>query len=259
MTGQRILYQVSGAKAAITLNRPEKRNAIDGLLIEELKSALADAKKNEAVKVVTIDAAGKDFCSGGDLAALEKLRDAGVMANMEDARDLADLFIAMRRHPKLIIALVKGRAIAGGCGLATACDLILTDETAQFGYPEVNIGFVPAMVMAILRRSITEKRALELVCTGELISATHAQSIGLVNQVFPAGEFAVRASTYVDRLSAKSGSALTLTKSLLYHIDSVSFETALEAGVQVNGIARHTSDCQAGISQFLNPSKVSQI
>ena len=117
---ERILYQTNGGIAAITLNRPEKRNAIDGLLIEELKAAFAVARTNDQVRVVTLTGAGKDFCSGADLAGLEKVRDAGVMANMEDARAMAELFIAMRRHPKIIIALVKGRALAGGCGLATA-------------------------------------------------------------------------------------------------------------------------------------------
>jgi methylglutaconyl-CoA hydratase len=254
---QRILYSVNGPIAAIVLNRPEKRNAIDGLLIEELRAALADARKNEAIRVVTLSAAGKDFCSGADLAQLEKARASGVMANMEDARSMAELFIEMRRNPKLIVALVRGRALAGGCGLATACDLILTDETAQFGYPEVNIGFVPAMVMAILRRSITEKRALELVCTGNLIPAGQALSFGLINQVYTTENFDQLSVEFVEKLASKSASALALTKSLLYHMDSVSFETALEAGVQINGIARLTPDCQEGVNRFLKGSKMS--
>jgi methylglutaconyl-CoA hydratase len=220
-------------------------------LIEELKTALSEAKSNEAVTDVTLTGAGKDFCSGADLAGLEKIRHAGVLANMEDARSLAELFIAMRRHPKMIVALVKGRALAGGCGLATACDLILADEEASFGYPEVKIGFVPAMVMAILRRSVSEKRALELITVGDPITAPHAKDIGLINQVYPSADFDRMAAAYVEKLANRSGSALSLTKGLLYHMDNQSFEAAIEAGVQVNGIARMTEDCQSGIDRFL--------
>ena len=248
---ERILYQVADGVGAITMSRPEKRNAIDGLLIAELKSALELARQDAAVRVITLTGAGKDFCSGADLGGLEKVRHAGVMANMEDARAMAELFIAMRRHQKLIMALVKGRALAGGCGLATACDLILASNSASFGYPEVNIGFVPAMVMAILRRSVGEKQALELITSGEPIAAPHAETLGMVNQVFPDAEFDTMASAFVRKYAARSSSALSLCKNLLYHMDTLSFEAALEAGVHVNGIARMTEDCQAGIDRFL--------
>ena len=259
MTFERILYETNGAVAAITLNRPEKRNAIDGLLIQELKAAFADARSSAEVRVVTLTGAGKDFCSGADLAGLEKVRHAGVMANMEDARAMAELFIAMRRHPKLIVALVKGRALAGGCGLATACDLILADDAASFGYPEVNIGFVPAMVMAILRRSVPEKQALELIATGDPITSIEAKKLGLINQVFPEIEFDRMSMEYIQKLASRSGSATTLCKNLLYHMDTLSFEAALEAGVHVNGIARMTEDCQAGIDRFLKKAQVFKI
>ena len=251
----RIRYEIAEGVGAITLNRPEKRNAIDGLLIHELKAVLASARSDDSVRVVSLTGAGKDFCSGADLAGLEKARHAGVMANMEDARAMAELFVAMRLHPKLIIALVKGRALAGGCGLATACDLIVADESASFGYPEVNIGFVPAMVMAILRRSVPEKLALELITTGDLITAIHAKNIGMINQVYPGPEFDQMAAGYVKKYVTRSRSALTLCKNLLYHMDGLSFEAAVEAGVHVNGIARLTEDCQKGIGRFLQKAK----
>ena len=255
MSFERILYSIEKGVAAITLNRPEKRNAIDGLLIEELQTVFTASRADDAVKVLTLNGAGKDFCSGADLANLEKVRHAGVMANMEDARAMAALFIQMRHHPKIIIALVNGRALAGGCGLATACDLVLAEEPATFGYPEVNIGFVPAMVMAILRRSIPEKQALELITTGEPITASHAKNIGLINHVYPQAEFLQNAAIFVNKYTQRSASALTLTKNLLYHMDTLSFEAAIEAGVHVNGIARMTDDCQTGISRFLNKSQ----
>ncbi len=131
--------------------------------------------------------AGQDFCSGADLAALDRTADAGVLDHLATARELADVFLAMRHHPKPIVAAVRGRAFAGGCGLATACDIVLAAESAQFGYPEVKIGFIPAMVMAILRRSVSEKRAFELLTTGDPISAAEALSIGLINRTFPDG------------------------------------------------------------------------
>lgn len=254
-TFERIHYEIADGVGAITLNRPEKRNAIDGLLIQELKEVLASARSDDSVRVISLTAAGKDFCSGADLAGLEKVRHAGVMANMEDARAMAELFVAMRRHPKVIVALVKGRALAGGCGLATACDLILADEFASFGYPEVNIGFVPAMVMAILRRSVPEKQAFELITTGAPITSIHAKNIGLINQVYPTLEFDQMALAFVKNFALRSGSALTLCKNLLYHMDTLSFEVSVEAGVHVNGIARMTGDCQAGIERFLHKAR----
>jgi methylglutaconyl-CoA hydratase len=146
---------------------------------------------------------------------------------------------------------VKGRALGGGCGLATACDLILAAETAQFGYPEVKIGFVPAMVMAILRRSVGEKRAFELIVAGEIVDAREAHRIGMINRVYPDAEFERSVDEYVQSLAAKSASALQLSKRLLYHMDGMTFEAALQAGVHVNAIARETEDARRGIQQFV--------
>jgi methylglutaconyl-CoA hydratase len=247
---ERILLSTDPNRIArITLNRPEKRNAIDGLLIEELQIALSASQE---ARVILLSGAGKDFCSGADLASLQKIREAGVLENMEDARKLADLFRAMRKHPRPIVAAVTGRALAGGCGLATACDLVLATESAQFGYPEVNIGFVPAMVMAILRRSVSEKKAFELIAAGEVISAVAARDAGLINRVYADAEFTTEVEKFVLQLSAKSASALALSKGLLYQIHHMSFDDALESGVQMNGIARMTADCRAGIDRFLS-------
>ncbi|HEY6252269.1 MAG TPA: enoyl-CoA hydratase-related protein, partial [Candidatus Angelobacter sp.] len=175
--------------------------------------------------------------------------------NMADARKMADCFLMMRSHPRPVIAAVHGRALAGGCGIATACDIILAAESAQFGYPEVNIGFVPAMVMAILRRSISEKAALELVVSGEVISASRAHEIGLVHRVYSDDQFTDGVNTYAAKLAAKSASAVMLSKKLLYNMDSMSFEAALESGVEINAIARMTEDCRRGVARFLSKGK----
>ena len=246
-----IVYAVENCVARITLNRPEKRNALNDALIAEIKRGLAQAAADETVRAVVISGAGKDFCSGADLSALQKIAQASVSDNADDARSLLDLFIQIRQIRVPVVAAVKGRALAGGCGLATACDLVLASETARFGYPEVKIGFVPAMVLAILRRNVSEKHAFELITRGEEIGARYAKEIGLVNQVFSDETFDADVTHYLKRFTEVSSTAVALTKSLLYQVDGLAFLEALETGADVNVIARMTEDCQQGISRFL--------
>jgi len=150
-----------------------------------------------------------------------------------------------------IVAAVRGRALAGGCGLATACDLVVAARSARFGYPEVKIGFVPAMVMAILRRNVSEKRAFELITRGAEISAAEAEAYGLVNHVYADESFETEVEKYIAGFERVSRSAVMLTKRLLYHMDGMTFDTALQSGVDLNAIARMTDDCQQGIARFL--------
>ncbi len=244
-------YRAESGIARITLNRPEKRNALNPELIAALKESLARSADDDSVRVVLLTGAGADFCSGADLAGLDRTAEQGVLDHLEAARALGDAFLQMRRHPRPIVAAVRGRALAGGCGLATACDLILAGESAQFGYPEVKIGFVPAMVMAILRRSISEKQAFELIATGEIITASQAHAAGLVNRVYSDDEFETSVEDFVKALASKSASAVSLSKNLLYHMDGMTFEAALEAGVHGNAIARLTEDARRGIERFV--------
>jgi methylglutaconyl-CoA hydratase len=248
---QSVIYAVEGTVALITLNRPEKRNALNDVLISDLKTSLRAADANEAVRVIVITGAGADFCSGADLAALQKISESSVTENLEDAQSLMELFALIRRVRVPVVAAVRGRALAGGCGLATACDLVLAASSARFGYPEVKIGFVPAMVMAILRRNVSEKRAFELITRGAEIGADEAERLGLVNQVFEDEQFEEGVETYVAGFEQVSRSAVMLTKRLLYHMDGMTFDSALQAGVDVNAIARMTEDCQQGIARFL--------
>jgi methylglutaconyl-CoA hydratase len=248
---RKILYELREGVARITLNRPDKRNALDGEIVGELKAAFGASASDEACRVVLLMGAGTDFCSGADLANLEKTTQNSVLDNMADARSTADLFLMMRNHPRPLIAAVHGRALAGGCGIATACDIILASQSAQFGYPEVNIGFVPAMVMAMLRRSVSEKAAFELVVTAETVSAARAHELGLVHRVFGDDRFAAEVEAYTAKLATKSPSAVMLSKRLLYNMDTMSFEAALQAGVEVNAIARQTEDCRTGVEKFL--------
>ena len=246
-----VLYQVEGAVARVTLNRPEKRNALNEAVITGVKNALEKASNDAAVRVIVISGAGRDFCSGADLASLQKIANGSVAANIDDARSLMDLFVLMRQVQVPVVAAVRGKALAGGCGLASACDIILASADAQFGYPEVKLGFVPAMVTAILRRNISEKRAFELITRGCEIGAEEAKQFGLVNQVFPDEDFETEVTTYVRGFEKMSTSAIALTKNLLYQMDGMSFGSALETGIDVNVIARMTEDCQKGIARFL--------
>src|SRR5689334_12664928 len=251
MNTDQVLYTVEDAVARIRLNRPEKRNALNDAVIAGLKDGLKNASVDERVRVVVIAGAGKDFCSGADLSALQKIAGASVTENTEDARLLLELFSLIRELPIPVVAAVTGRALAGGCGLATACDLVLASASARFGYPEVKIGFVPAMVMAILRRNVSEKRAFELITRGAEISAGDAKEFGLVNQVFPDESFAEDVNQYVSEFEKMSASAISLTKTLLYQMDGMGFPEALETGADVNVIARLTDDCQQSIAKFL--------
>ena len=254
VTDNLVLYSIEGAVAHITLNRPEKRNALNDAVISGLARALKSAAVNKDVRVVVISGAGKDFCSGADLSALQKIAGASVAENAADARSLLELFLLIRQVPVPVVAAVTGRALAGGCGLATACDLVLAAKSARFGYPEVKIGFVPAMVMAILRRNVSEKRAFELITRGAEISAEQGREFGLVNQVFADESFEADVKSYVSEFEKMSASAMALTKTLLYQMDGLSFPEALETGADVNVIARMTDDCQQKIAKFLERS-----
>ena len=246
-----VLYSVDGAIAHVRLNRPEKRNALNDELISGIKNALNKTRADQTIRVILLSGEGKDFCSGADLSALQKIAAASVSDNVEDARSLMELFLLIRQLPVPVIAAVRGRALAGGCGLASACDLVLAATSARFGYPEVKIGFVPAMVLAILRRNVSEKLAFELLTRGEEINATRALELGLVNQVFEDESFDEDVASYVKRFEDLSKSAIALTKMLLYQIDGLNFVEALEAGADVNVIARLTEDCQRGVAKFL--------
>lgn len=253
-TDQLQVEVVSGV-ARLTLNRPEKRNALNGALVEALRRSMDNTAADPAVQVVLLQGAGKDFCSGADLAELERVAGMGPEASLEDAGRMGRLFQAMRAHPRPIVAAVQGRALAGGCGLATACDLILAREDARFGFPEVRLGFVPAMVMTMLRRKVVEGRAFELVVRGDPIPAAEAERIGLVNRVLPEEGFAEEVAAYVQELVARPSSAVALTKRLLYGLDGVAFNEGIARGAEVNTLARLTDACREGVRGFLARSR----
>lgn len=235
----------------VTLNRPDKRNAIDSEMVGALSAELERAELDQDVAVVVIRGAGKDFCAGADLAELLASVDQTLEQNNADAARLGAVFTSLRSLPKPVVAVVHGRALAGGCGLAGACDMVLAHEDAVFGYPEIQRGFVPAMVMAMLTRSVGEKIAFDLVATGRLLSASAAMDIGLVSRVVGAASFDEEVAGIVGQLASSSPTALALIKKQLHELEGRSFDDAIALGAKVNAVARSTPDFKEAVSRFL--------
>jgi methylglutaconyl-CoA hydratase len=239
--------------ATLTLNRPAKRNALSAALVDALTAALARTAAEPEVHVVALRGEGTDFCAGADLEELERTSRLSAEENLADARRMGALFGALRAHPQPVVAVVTGRALAGGAGLATACDLVLMHERAELGWPEVHLGFVPALVMTILRRKLTEAVAFELVTKGDRIGAREAERIGLA-RVVPAVGFEHDVARWLAELAARPPRAIALTKALLYELDELGFADGLERAAQVNVEARMTEAFREGVRRFLERS-----
>lgn len=235
----------------LTLNRPDKRNALSAALIDQLHRAFEQADLDGEVRVVVLRGSGKDFCAGADLDELLASADQGIELNQAAALNLGRLFERMRALPRPVLAMIHGRALAGGAGLATACDLVIAGAGAQLGYPEIQRGFVPAMVMALLRRAVGEKVALDLVLTGRVLPAEEGRRVGLVSRVFPDDELEERTMELAGELAKTSASALAFTKQLFYQIEDDSVSEGIARGAQVNAIARTTRDFRDAVARFL--------
>jgi methylglutaconyl-CoA hydratase len=248
---ERVLVTLDGGILTGTLNRADKKNAIDTAMIDALAALLERADLDAQVRVVALRGAGPDFCAGMDLRELLASAEHSVDDNREAAMHFGNLFTRMRRLPKPVVAVVRGRALAGGCGLATACDLVLAAESAQFGYPEVQRGFVPALVMNMLRRAVGEKIAFDLAATGRLLSARQAEQAGLVSRVAADEALEAEAAALLGALAGFSATALALTKQQLYRLDGVPFDEGVRLSAEVNAASRTTPDFRAAIAAFL--------
>jgi len=248
---ERVLVAVQGGVLTATLNRPDKKNAIDTSMIDALLAALERADLDAAVRVVALRGAGGDFCAGMDLQELLASADKTVEENRRAALHFGEVFLRMRGLPKPVVALVQGRALAGGCGLATGCDLVLAAESARFGYPEVQRGFVPAIVMTLLKRSVGEKVAFDLAATGRVLSAPEAAELGLVSRVYEDSDFEEQVAEVLRALAASSASALALTKQQFYQLEGMRFEDGIRLGADVNAVSRTTPDFRAALQAFL--------
>ena len=254
MTFKTIDLSYDGGVATITLNRPDKRNAISYELIDDLLAALDEVGKSPAV-VLILTGAGKAFCSGMDLDNLKALLGRSAEQNVKDSESMARLFRSLYDFPKPTIAAVNGAAIAGGCGLATLCDFTLAVPEAKFGYTEVRIGFVPAIVSTFLLRQIGEKHARDLLLTGRIINADEAQRIGLIQEMVPADKLMHRARELASQLMENSLASLISTKRLLSQYAGAELDAQLQSAVRENAAVRNTSDFREGISSFLEKRK----
>ena len=240
--------------ATITLNRPDKRNAISYELIDDLLAALDDVAKSAAL-VLILTGAGKAFCSGMDLDNLKALEGRSPEQSLQDSEIMARLFRSLYDFPKPTIAAVNGSAVAGGCGLATLCDFSLAVPEAKFGYTEVRIGFVPAIVSTFLLRQVGEKHARDLLLTGRIIEAGEALRIGLINEVVPTEELIARARELASQLMENSPASLMCTKRLLSEHARAELDAQIRSAVRENAAIRSTSDFREGISSFLEKRK----
>lgn len=235
----------------VTLARPEKKNALDRTMADEIVQGLEQLAADPSVRVIVIDAEGDDFCAGADLEALEALIDAPREAQLEDARALGRVFTMIRQLPIPVIAAVRGRALAGGAGLATACDMVLAHPGATFAYPEVRIGFVPAMVMTILRRIVPERQAFDLALTGRTLTAEEAERMGLVTRVIATEPFGASVDDICRTIAKSPPEAVRRTKKLFYELEGRPFESGIAHGAQANAEARMTEEFRAGVRRFL--------
>jgi methylglutaconyl-CoA hydratase len=254
----RIKYVVSNRTCRITLSRPEKHNAIDDVMIAELSAAFQLSQKSSDVKVVLLVGEGDSFCSGADLAYLQKISKFDFDQNQKDSSNLMKLFLQIYNLRKPVIALVNGNALAGGCGLATVCDIIIAaKETARFGYTETRIGFIPAIVMIFLMRRIGEGKARELALRGNIIDSGEALRIGLVNLVVPTVDLDVAGERLANELINNcSPSSMGLVKELFSRINGMTMTDALDYAANLNALTRMTDDCKKGIESFLRKEPI---
>lgn len=254
---QPILTNIKDRIGYITLNRADKRNALNSEMVEDMKKALRSFTDHSDVKVVIIRAEGSAFCAGADLGYLQQLQANTYEENLEDSRSLKELFYLIYTFPKVVIAQIQGHALAGGCGLATVCDFSFAVTEAKFGYTEVKIGFIPAIVKVFLLRKIGEGKAKQLLLDGDLINADEAMRMGLINWVVSSEELEEKVYTYAQKLIRQnSGQSMRLTKEMIAFVQEKSLDDGLEYAAQMNAKARSTEDCQKGIASFLNKEKL---
>lgn len=253
-----VLYEVNNRIGTITLNRPEKRNALSFEFVQHIKDAFRQAEADSDCKVIVLRANGEAFCAGADLAYLQQLQQNTFDENLADSRHLMELFQLIYNSSKVVIAQVNGPALAGGSGLATVCDFCFATPSSTFGYTEVKIGFVPAIVMVYLTRKVSEKTARQLLLTGDVFTADKALEYGLINEVVEADQLEATVTGFAAKLCKQtSAQSLSLVKQMLSEVQNLTLEEGLEYAARMNATARATDDCKKGIAAFLNKEKLS--
>ncbi len=242
--------ELAHPRALITLNRPKVRNALCAPLIEEFQQGLSEIEREKEISSVIVTGAGSSFCAGADLADLSRMTSLSAEEARHDTLLLADLLLRLYQFPKPVIAAVNGPALAGGCGLASVCDFVLASEASSFGFPEVKVGFIPALVSVFLLQQVGERRARELLLTGRVLSAREAEGIGLVNDVVCPSDLMHQARNLSEVLANHNAGALAWTKHLLGHLRGLGLEEALALAAQWNVVARNTEDFKEGVASF---------
>lgn len=252
-----IQYSTNNRLAIIVLNRPDKRNALNSIMASELFETFKKAELDNNVKIVVLKANGDAFCAGADLAYLKDLNTFSYEENLEDSMNLKEMFRQIYKMKKIVIAQIEGHAIAGGAGLATVCDLVFSVPDAKFGFTEVKIGFVPAIVSIFAIRKFGESHTKNLLFSGDLISAAKAQDIGLVNFISDKEKIDSEVQKFANHLlNNTSANSLALTKNLINKIQDMDLEAALDYAARLNALARGSDDCKKGIGAFLNKEKI---
>ncbi len=251
-----LLTHIEDRIGFITLNRPEKRNALSPEIIEGLGNIFSDFELREDVKVVVLRAEGKAFCAGADLAYLEELQGYSLEETLADSHRLKTLFLQIYEFPKPVIAQVQGHALAGGCGLVTVCDFAFAAAEAKFGYTEAKIGFVPALVSVFLAEQLGQAKAMELLLSAEMISTARAAELGLITAVVDAGDLGKKVLEFAKKLVQENSSfSMRETKRLLRSLGKKTRDEALNMAAEANAKARSHEDCVKGIAAFLSKTK----
>lgn len=253
-----VLTEITDRIGFVTLNRPEKRNALSPELIAGLFGAFEEMNANDAVKVIVLRSTGKAFCAGADLAYLQQMQGFSYEENLEDSQKLMELFKLIYCLPKVVIAEIQGHALAGGCGLATVCDFAFAVPDALFGYTEVRIGFVPALVSVFLQEQIGAAKTQELLLSGELITSAKAAELGLITAVEPSEFLGKAVHEFAAKLiSQNSGFSMGRTKTLLRQLNEGERNKSLRLAAEANAMARAHEDCKKGIAAFLGKTSPS--
>jgi methylglutaconyl-CoA hydratase len=247
----KILIIESGKTKKLVLNRPDKRNSLDEEMVFEITDAMNKFSEDEGTKSIIITGSGGNFCSGMNLEYLHKISEFDILQNKRDSENLKNMLLSIYNCRKPTIAMVNGYALAGGCGVASACDIIVASDKAQFGYTEVKIGFIPAIVMVFLLKRVTETHAKDLLLTSKFITGTEAHKIGFVNYVVEEYMLESYTEKMCECMNQLPASSVMLTKEMFKNVASMSFESALDYAVDMNALTRMTEECKNGIKRFL--------
>jgi methylglutaconyl-CoA hydratase len=258
MSYSTVTYRNDDRVALVTMNRPDRRNSLDDVMIREMTDVFTTINRTNHTRVVLLSGAGASFCAGMDLDYLQRFAAKGEPENLEDARNLSRMLQLIHTLKKPVVAAVNGPALGGGCGIAAACDFVFAaKEKAKLGAPEVRLGFLPAVILIYLVKRMGVSRAREFVLMGGVLSADEAKAKGLATEVVPDAELQEYAMEFARTLaSSTSSSSVVLTKELFARMDEMSVREAADYAASLNALTRKTEDFKKGVESFLKKEKL---